>query len=714
MRPIILSLCLLLLIGVVSPMALQDYFYEGENQTGTESFTALSASYEIIYIDGNESILLKNGQILKDKAEIEAALYQYYVAQYYPSQTEIDNITALLNLYHDSRENGDMWKDVEEEECRMGIFLHAFPCTNDTIPEDYEQSKQNDCYLTASVLCDEYGDYLGCSDPIMIMPLIQDFAISSNRMTEIDEDVQEELANLTEENIYEVFTELAADIDAMRGYEQKLEETLLRVPYTQGGDKCNHCYGMCPPIIIDEQYLDEAEEKLDALLPELHYIGDYELLAQQIYDSTIARDEYKSLNEQREEYVALYAPDKSRAETVLAQSTELLDYVSDDTVLTNSERVEQIMNTIDADINDSDFNAMSANLDELNAKLNVLSASIESSWEIYNTTLKAKERADSLFFTLDTKDLSEQASSEFTALKAEKRTQDRSFVDGLSPEKYEQVTTAYNGLSDSASGLLSSAQDSEMIVNGFKGAGTKTNEGIVGLVSTMAPLEREDKEEVSGYAPILVSTLSFFSISSLAVFVFLFAFATFSDRFKNKMLLFLGIMLLGSSIVFAGVLSGGIYYVLASSSTDASFTDFQSYVLTSPHVSIIVETEGVPSGASVQMIACAEDLADSLEGKDVIVYDKTNNECLINGQNVTLAECYNSVEEPIIMLQYTTVAESPKFSTGFVYKGTFSGDEEYFSQCQIAKGFNSLEPEITNLAAEPEEELNTTETNNPG
>ncbi len=717
MRPIILSLCLLLVIGVLFSTGLQEYFYEGENQTGSESFSALEASYEIIYIDGEEAFLLKNGEILDNEPEIEAALYQYYVTQYYPSQAEIGNISALLQLYHDSRENGDMWANVEEEECRMGIFLHAFPCTNESIPTTLEESRGNDCYLTASVLCDEYGDYLGCSDPIMIMPLLQDFAISSNRMTEIHDKTVENLANLTEANIYDVFLELKDDIDAMREYEQKLEETLLRVPYTSGGDSCNECYGICPPIIIDEEHLDAVEEKLDELLPNLEYIGEYEFLAVKIYNSTMERKEYQSINKQTEQYIALYAPEKTRAEEVLADADELLEYVSDDTVLTNSERVQQIMDTIDEDTNASDFSTIDANLDELDAKLNVLTSSIASSWEIYNTTVIAKEGADALFFTLETKDLSEDAAAEFTALKAEKRTQDRSFVDGLSPEKFEQITEAYNSLSGQASTLLGSSQGSEMIVDTFKGAGVKTNAGIAGLASTMVPLEREDREEVSGYAPILVSSLSFFSISSLAVFIFLFAFATFSNVFRNKIMLFLGILLLGCSILFAGVVSGGIYYVLASSSTDASFTDFQSYVLSSNHVSIIVESEDVPSGASAQMLSCAQELAGSLEGKDVVIYKKTNSECIINGQNVTLAECYNSVEEPIIMFHYTTVAESPQFSTGFVYKGTFSGDEEYFSECQVAKGFIQVDLNGIALAAEPanateslNEGMNTTET----
>ena len=694
------------MMGLLFSAGVQDYLYTGEEQTGTEAFSALGASYEIIYIDGEEALLFKDGELVDNQGEIEAALYRYYVEKHYPSQSQIDNLTALLTMYHDSREDGNMWEGIEEEECRMGIFLHAFPSTNESIPATYEESKDNDCYLTASVLCDEYGDYLGCSDPVMIMPVIQDFAISSNKMTEIQEQTLDDLANLSEENIYDVFLEIKENIEDMEGYEEKLENTPLRVPYIAGGDECNQCYGMCPPIIIAEEHLEEAEELVDEMLPHLEYIGDYEGVAQSIHDSTIQRTEFKEVNEYKAQYNALIEPEKIRAEGILADAEDLLDHVSDNTVISNSDRVRQIIESLEQNLNDSEFGTMDADLGELDAKLNVLSDSIAESWEVYNQTADAKERADAVFFTLDTMDLSENQQADFNTMKAEKRTQDRSFVDGLSPEKYAQITEKYNELAAQANALLNSAQQAEQVVDTFKGAGTKTNEGLMELASTMAPLDREKREEVSEYAPLMVSSLAFFSVSSLAVFLFLFAFATFSNVFKNKLVIFFGILLIGASVLFAGMISGGIYLVLESSSTDASFHDFQSHVFASPQVSIMVETEGVHSAASGKMMECARELAGSFTGKEAIIYEKTDGECIVDGTGATLAECYNSVEEPIILFTYSTVDESPQFMTGFVYKGTFSGDEEYFSECQMATGFMQTGVEI--VVPSPETESNET------
>lgn len=693
-------------MGLLFSFSIQEYLFKGENQSGSEQFIVSGSSYEIIYVNGSEALLLRNGALVQNEPEIADAIREYYLDTYYPKQSRINNITTLLGLYHESRENGDMWEGVEEEECRMSLLLHAFPCTNSSVPTTFSEAVANDCYLTASVLCDEYGDSLGCTDPLNIISIVQDFALSSNGMAQIQNQTEADLGNLTEDNVYEVFSELRDNIAAMRDYESKLENTIFRVPMG-GASECPGCVGMCPPIIISGEYLDMAEEEVDYILPRVQYIGEYESMAWEIYNSTSLREAYRQGNAQKIAYMSLFAPEKARAEDALSEAEALLEYVSDDVVLTSSQRVAELLPDIEGNISEGNFGQINASRSELNAKVNVLLSAINSSWSVYNSTLAAKEQADALFFTLETKELSDEALAHFADLKAQKRTQDRSFVTGLSPEKYSQIAGKYDELNSEAASLVLEGQYTAQVVDSFKGAGMKTNEGIASLAATMAPLPRQEREEFSGYAPLVVSSLSFFSLSSLAIFLFLFAFATFARVFRSRLVLFAGILLIGCAILFSGVVSGGIYFILSSSSNSASFSDFQSSVLSSSQVSILVETENVPSGAASKMMECAESLASYLEGNNVTIYERTNSECLINGQDITLAECYNTIDEPIIALQYSMVEEAPQFMTGFVYKGTFRGDEEYFSECQLAKGFvrtdisSYLEADDSSPAQEP-------------
>ncbi len=689
-----LAVCLMFVLGILFPLSLSEYLFVGEANVESEEFDALGSHYEIVSIEGVESLLIKNEQIVEDQSEIEDALQEYYVKHYYPSTPQINNISSILALYHESRENGDMWTNVEEEECRMALFLDAglFSCTNDSEvrPTTWAEARGNDCYMLASVICEEYGEYLGCSDPWDILPLVKDFAFSSNGMNEIDNRTTTNLASVTEDNIYDVFLQLQEDIDSMKEYEEKLENTIFRVPIG-GAEECGTCLGICPPIIISEEYLESAEEQVDELLPQMEYIGEYKQVAAGIYASTMERKGYYSVNLLRAYYASLFSPEKQRAIELIADADEVLELVSDDKVLSNSQRAGELLLEIGGKLNDSDFGIINTSRSELNAKLNVLEEEIAFSWEVYENASEAKEIADSLFFTLETKSLSDEDLAEFSFLKSEKRTQDRSFVDGLSPEKYLQMTEKYLELSAGASEMLQRGETTEVVVDTFKGAGMKTNSGLSDLVTTMIPLQRTEREELSGYAPLLVSSLSFFSLSSLAIFLLVFVSAIFAGIFRNKLVLLGGILILGCSLLFAGIISGGIFFVLSSSSTDASFTDFQSSVLSSSQVSIMVNSNEAPAGAASSMMECAQELASELEGREVIIYEKLDGSCLINN-SITLAECYNTIDEPIIVLAYSTEGEVPQFSTGFVYKGTFYGDEEYFSQCQLAKGFLQTEP----------------------
>ncbi|MBN2122024.1 hypothetical protein JW721_03130 [Candidatus Micrarchaeota archaeon] len=696
-----MALCLMFVLGILSAFSVGDYLRAGENETSSEEFTAFGSNYELILIDGEEALLLKEGEVLESQSEIEDALREYYTSRYYPSQADIDEIYDLVTLYNESRENGDMYEGVEEKYCRMSFFLDVglFSCTNDTDipPTNWDEARGNDCYMLSSVICEEYGDLFGCSDPWDIIDMVRDFAMSSDGLTEIVARSHNNLDNISEDNIYDVFTQLKTDIEKTKEYEGKLEDSIFRVPWTANGDDCNDCLGICTPIIIDEEYLEQAEEKIDELLPRLQYIGEYEELAEKVYLSTIQREDYHEVSLLYDYYDGLFAPEKQRAAELTADADEALELVSDSTVSANAARADELVFLIEERLNASEFASINASRSELVAKLNVLEERISFSYEVYENASEAKEIADSLFFTLETKGLSEEEAAQFTALKSEKRTQDRSFVDGLSADKYAQLTDKYLELSASASDMLNNGEAAGVIVDTFKGAGMKTNNGISDLVTTMVPLERTEREEISGYAPLLISGLSFFSLSSLAVFLMVFVSAVFAGAFRNKLVLLGGVLALGCSILFAGVLSGGIYFVLSSSSTDASFTDFQSQVLGSDHVSIMIDSNQASAGTASAMMRCAQELSSNLEGKEVIIYEKLDGNCLINN-SITLSECYNTIEEPIVVLSYSEADEAPQFSTGFVYKGTFYGDEEYFSDCQLATGFMDTE-----VALSPEE-----------
>ncbi len=674
MRPTKMLLSMLLLASILSAFTVDNYLYQGEEITSEETFIIHGVHYKLIFVDEEPVFLLRDGELATDRAEIETALVEHYTTIYYPSGEELQELEDAFRAYDDSRENGDWYKDVEEEECRMSLFLHAFPCTNET-----------DCVLTSYVICEEYGDYVGCMDPADIRDDIEQFAFASNGMEEHTGRIYALIGNISPSTIHQSLAEIQSMIPDMQGYEEDMETSRFRLPV--GGEKCNDCWGICPPIDIDADALTTATNKLSIMMDKTASFGDYSAQAQEMSEGAAEREEYYLLNQEREYYHSFIDPWIEDAEEALEDADELFDHISNSSLESTAERVEELVEGINDSLEEAEFSSINSSLDELESKTNVLDDAIDAQWEIYNSTFDAKAEAASMLFVLETTQLSAEDEATVDTLAAKKRTLDRSLVDGLSAERYLELREEYQEVITDLSPLLNDVERTSSVTSAFKAAGKKTNEGFIGLVETVQPMDRAGRDELSSYAPMVFASISFFSLASLLTFMFLFVFGALSHVFRKRTVLFLGLALLVAGIVFVGALSAGVYFVTKAASTDADFRDFQSAVAGADEVSILIESEGVTSGAVDQMRACAQKISGDLSPQQVKVYERTNSECIAPGDS-TLEDCYNSVPEPLITLRYSAVATRPAFTTAFVEQAVFAGDEMYFEECAFSAMFS--------------------------
>ena len=687
MRPTKVLLGMLLLASALSAFTVDNYLYEGEEVTSEETFIIHGVHYKLIFVDEEPTFLLRDGALVTDKPEIETALVEHYSTIYYPSEEELQELEDAFRAYDDSRENGDWYKDIEEEECRMSLFLHAFPCN------------ETDCTLASYVLCEEYGEYVGCVDPADIRPHIEQFAFASNGMEEATTRIYGLIGNISPSNIHQSLAEIQTLIPDMQGYEEDMETSQFRLPV--GDDKCNDCWGICPPISIDADALTNATNKLSIMMEKTASFGDYSEQAQEMSDGATEREEYYALNQEREYYRGITNFQMGRAESLLEDANGLFDYISNTSLENTANRVEELVTEINSSIESGDFDSINSSLDELEAKNNILQSAVDKQWEIYNSTFAAKAEAASMLFVLETTQLSAEDEATVDTLAAKKRTLDRSLVDGLSADRYLELHEEYQEIITDLSPMLSDVERTSSVTSAFKAAGKKTNGGFVGFVETVQPMDRTDRDELSSYAPMVFASISFFSLASLLTFMFLFVFGALSHVFRKRTVLFLGLALLVAGIVFVGALSAGVYFVTKAASTDADFRDFQEAVAGADEISILVESEGVTSGAVDQMKACAQKISGDLSPQEVKIYERTNSEC-ITPEDSTLEDCYNSVPEPLITLRYSAVATRPAFTTSFVEQAVFSGDEMYFEECAFSAMF-SMPAELSTPAELPEE-----------
>ena len=690
MRPTQVLLALMIVVSLTSAFTADKYLYSGEEITEEDIFTVDGEVYKLISVDGNATMLVSDNDLVMDESRIETVLVEHYTTLYFPSQEDIDGIIENIVDYNTSRNNGDVYHGMEEYTCRMGLFFHAFPCRD-----------EETCTLSSYVICEEYGEYVGCMNPEDIYDEIKEFADATYGM---DEDVAEAywlLKNLTPSNIHENLVEVQALISEMEEFEEDIESTKFRLP--EGGKGCNDCYGICPPMKLDDGELAEANDELLVLMESTAPLGDYSAEAEYISSQTKEREDYVALKEQQNRYRSIFKPQDEYSSAVLADADELLSHIVNSTVSTYADRVEVLLGEINASIESGNFRSVNSSMDELQAKTASLASAIPKQWEVYNSTYEAKGGAAAVLFVLETSSLSDEEEAYVASMAAKKRTLDRSLVKGLDADRYMELREDYANVTGSLMFIYENVQSTSSFTGGFKAAGKKTNEGLASLVTTIQPLDREQRDELSNYAPLVFTSVTFFSLASLFTFLFLFMFGALSHVFRKRMFLFAGLALLIGGIVLVGILSAGVYLVTKSTSTDSDFTIFSEAVQESDTVSILIDSRGATMGSLTQMRACADEVSTALSPKTVVVYERTNSACTTQSDS-TVGDCYNSIPEPIINLQYSAAAAKPSFTTSYVNKALFAGDESYFEECSFAAMFSSIDSPPPQMAEEEESE----------
>jgi hypothetical protein len=398
----------------------------------------------------------------------------------------------------------------------------------------------------------------------------------------------------------------------------------------------------------------------------------------------VARLGMANTNAQKAYYHSIYDPQKNRSKEAVADARNLLVVVSNGTIGSYADRIDALIAKTDADLAAGNFSQVNASLDELRAKTATIEQAVPGQWEVYNNTEKAEAEASLSLFILETSALNDEQGAVVASLSARKSALDRGFMSGLTPERYMELTGDYQNITESARPMVEQVEQGTAYMSPFRAAGRKTNEGLENLVVTISPMDRTQKSEFAGYAPLVLSAVSFFSLASLLTFAFLFVFASMSTRFRKRSTMFIGFAILGVGLLAVGAVSAGVYFTVKGSSSDADFSEFKSSLGAVDHATVLVDTQGVSAGAVADMKGCAGKIANALAPRNVVIYQKTDGDC-ITSENTTLGECYDTVDEPIITLKYSSVQERPDFSAVFVDSATFYGDEVFFKECEFAQ-----------------------------
>jgi hypothetical protein len=691
---------LLLLIGLFSAFNLADYLYPQE-QNATLSFTNFTSggvAYSIVKINGAEAFLLKGGEPVTDQAAIESTMYTYYVRSYYPTDSEISELNALIQRFNDSRNDGYDFKNKEEYVCRNDILL-----SNGKITISGKQVRCLDnesCLKNAMLLFSVYGQGLGLGSPTAIIGPLTNFTPNSLRMDDILNNDTAKLAAMNDSNVADTINYIRDTSGELKNLSLIIEKTIFRTPRLNDSvDRADcqlKCWAICPSFDLDQAAADELKSKATALATKLAPLSGYQSVSESIYESTEDRMEHLRQDNMATYYSDIFTPLNATAADAISSAEDALKHVQNRTVAGKLDKLKSLHATIPEDISSHNFTNLDQDIaDYSNLTAEMLASSV-ALMDGYTSTLEAKNLENSLFIVLESKDLDPMSLRTLELINNKTSDLDAQFRDGLTLAQLDSLKSEYANLTKTEQELLKTESDTPAtrVLLLFRGFARKVNTGIAHVAekTDMVPrTEIPDSPTTLG----LFSLAVFLSFSSIALLLFLYIFST--NRFTIPKTSHILLAAFFCIITLLFVFSFMMYLFLGKTSTDATLPEFLSDLNSTNATSILVDMRNVSFSDANAMRQCASNLASSFEGKNKTwsMYMLTQNTCTKTdswGGNSTLeaSKCLASTDEAdsSFILGYSQKNEPPKFSVIYKNRAEINANLDYYQSCPLMALFS--------------------------
>ncbi len=702
MRPrlnLMLSIALLL-SGLVFPFTASDYFFGSESDVTVTSddFTIDGSDYSIIYFDGEATFLLKDGKVVENTDEIASAIYDYYIMNFYPSDDDINELINLTLEYNISRNDGYDWKNKEEYTCREIMF------TDKRIDMyiDGEMQKlwchdEESCDLNAKLLFQAYHDYTGWSSYEHAREPLEQFAYASYGNDAILGNISEKLNNMNEETVVETIEYIQESIPILEGYAEDIESTTFRTPRMDDEDDRDdcylRCYGLCPSFDLDQNILDDLDEKADEVYDMLGPLANYETTSASIRDNTEMRLAHYENMTTAAGYDAIFAPVEKEGLVVEDFAYNVTALVSNTSFSMKVDRLSELRTQIRSDINSNNFDNLDSDISEYEDLVETVDEGAYSLYAIYNKSLTAKVSAEKILFEVGTRDLDPVGTDTYEELKLRMSELDDEFNLARSASDYEGVEANYSGITNDALALLGSAESggASTAMVFFRSFARNVNEGIADFAESTEITEVEeipDNQVITFGSFTLLVFISFTAIILLLFFYFIKVYGGSEAKYVVITGFFLGLILVGFFSAF-------LYVFMYKTSTDATMDEFLVDFDDRENVALVVETTLANAAEESAMKTCAAHMANSMEenNKTVTIYYLSSGGCKkVSGSSETnLGEEDCAIEignaDSAVYLNPSETIDQPVLQTTFMSKAEIYATSDYYNSCPLSTVF---------------------------
>ncbi len=697
--PVYVVLLVLLASGAALSFRAEDYLYANESGAGVtySNFMQDGGNYSLVKINGNGAFLLLNGAPLQDQAKMTQVLHDYYVQTYFPTTAEISQIRDYLVKYNDSKNNGEMvsMRGKEDNACRYNTFIDGhIRIGNGSV----HCSDNASCNIAAALLYSAYNEAFGWGSPTQVLEPIKTYAFATYGSEALIAQDFAALDSINEDNVYSNLKSVQDSIAPLRQDESDIETSVFRFPRLDDPDDVEACrgvcYGLCPPLNFDSTQLDGLDSSLVAIISKVTPLASQATTGAAIYASTVARLEKHAEEMNASHYSAIYNPLATSAAATIASAESTTSLIKNSSLQANLSALQDLHSGINASINSRNFNTLDRDLALYRALIPVVNNLSNATFAVYNASMDAKNRADSIAFILDATDLDPLARADADRLKNRTSMLDARFSKGLAEQAYLNLTRNYTDISSQSEALLRQTRENpgSMLLLSFRSFALKINQGLAGTIESakLMPLNQVPQNKMQTFG--LFSLATFLSLGSMCLLVFLsiLVLRQFTARSSRYALLVLFLL----SVLSVSTFAAFMYIYLDKTSSHADVGEFLADMKARNSSVVLIDTQNASPLAAGPMASCGDSIARTLlaENKTVTLLSLGPSGCTRQSGpgsaasvNVTKEWCIDSLNNAssAILLNYSAYSEVSRFTVIYQNRADIEAGVPYYSSCPL-------------------------------
>jgi hypothetical protein len=717
----LLSAVLVLSCAVFAEFSMAPYLYPDEDASFVEaiSFASPNGSATLYKVKGEESLILLDGKIVSDKAQISAILSKYYQDNHYLSSSELIELKGYADAFNDSRNAmvsiGTARYPAEKTCYGQGTFLSVKPC-NDLAT----------CTQTASLICTISGAD-GCMVDILAIHIL-DYKKGIDKLNEAYAKFSSAYTSFSPATAATSLGAIDEAFASMKTAADEVSQSKLRVPEKipcnsectpSHPEKC--CLGVCPEAHFNYASLASGRAKVATLKEKVAPLVLLDSTVDKVAIATSERIAFRA----GEEKAVILAPKLDAAKAkyggLKASAVEARALVSDanfasvaDSFLSKSDELEMKLSTRSFDGFDSALSAYESSGRSLAAMLN-------NSTAAYRQAIAAQDNAqDSILMAQwRVNRLSKASVESYNSLAESLNKLNSQLAPPMSSDKYIALAGKFESLSSDAKAYVAASEGAQEAVFGIGNTFSRaTVDGAMALASSITPVSFKTRQGFAKFVPPIMVAAVDLSILAAAVIIFGVVFFKFKPFFRSKLLVSGWILTLLAFTFILLIGSVGFYSIVMSTERFTSFSEFMGTIQPSGSVAIIIEEAGATASAIEGMRSCADSIEAQakLLNKTAVKYYISNGKCTsftpkkadnrtnatnsTNSTNstsvlaydvksgISSSECLDGIPDvPIFDLQYAPENSAPSFTTVVTKQAIIKGNEEYYAKkpmCDIA------------------------------